>query len=243
MKYLMMGCLLLTGCATTQQNDVDTEQLMGLADTAFKYGQLSSVKSKIDQVLEVDPNHPEAKLMKAKVALREDRPNAAKALLAELVNAQDEVASESALLLGRLALDNQDAASAVQWFEKGLQATPDNAALLNGLGVAKDSLSDFSGAQEYYRQAIAVAPDNKNFRSNLALSLLLSGDIDEAYNELQPLVSRPEVPDYLQRTFALVLIAKGQDDDARNVLLQFMSEDEVDHDMALLVKQLGEAER
>lgn len=79
------------------------------------------------------------------------------------------------MALGRRLL-HSDPAQAERIFLKVAARSPNNAAALNDLGIARDMLGRRREAQAAYRAALAVSPDLRAASINLALSLALEGD-------------------------------------------------------------------
>jgi Flp pilus assembly protein TadD len=94
------------------------------------------------------------------------------------------------LALGRILLKT-DPARAEQVFLEALAESPQNAEMLNNLGIAYDLQGHHAEAQAAYREALSAAPTLRAARINLALSLALSGAAADALTTMQPLAASP----------------------------------------------------
>jgi tetratricopeptide (TPR) repeat protein len=54
-------------------------------------------------------------------------------------------------------------------WQRVLESRPDDARLLNNIGVAHEALGDFIAARQAYERAAELAPDSEQITSNLAL--------------------------------------------------------------------------
>ncbi len=228
----------IAGCAS-QSTAIDFSQDVDLAQAAYDYGQIDSAKEKLKTVLSRDPNHGEARLMSARIDLKQDRPKAARQTLIALLEEGGTQSAMASQLLGKLALDENDPTAALTLVDQGLYFEPESAILHNLKAVSLDSLGDFEKARLHYIKALEIEPDNKSFQSNLALSFLLDNQIDKADETLKPLLSANRVPEYVQRNYALILLAQGKEEQASELLAISMSTENVKHDIEMLKSQLA----
>ena len=95
-------------------------------------------------------------------------------------------------LLGMIARQRGDQATAASLFRQSLEAQPHQPHVLNNLGNALAALADHAGAIQAYRQAIELRPDYDDARINLALALIATGASSQVEAWLAPLLrTRP----------------------------------------------------
>lgn len=70
-----------------------------------------------------------------------------------------------------------------------LKADPNNAQLLNQVGILYRSTHQFKEAEDYFQKSLQIDPKNVNVRTDLASCLYYSGDVDGALAELQKSLS------------------------------------------------------
>ena len=66
-----------------------------------------------------------------------------------------------------------------------LKSDPNNAKLLNQVGIVYRSAHQFSQAAEYFQKSLAIDPKNADVRTDMAACMFYSGDVDGAIKELQ----------------------------------------------------------
>lgn len=66
-----------------------------------------------------------------------------------------------------------------------LKADPNNAQLLNQVGILYRSAHQFKEAEDYFRKSLAVDPKNADVRADMAACMYYNGDPDGALKELQ----------------------------------------------------------
>jgi Flp pilus assembly protein TadD len=106
--------------------------------------------------------------------------------------------------LARLYVRRDQLDGAIVALDLGLKTRPDDAVLLNDLGVCQLLHKDPVSAAEAFTRAAAVAPDDARPRANLALSLALQGRKDEALALWQQVLPPAEA----QKNLDLALKAK-----------------------------------
>jgi tetratricopeptide (TPR) repeat protein len=87
--------------------------------------------------------------------------------------------------LGRVYIERGQYALALQALEKGEQAaeprSPEQAHVLNNIGLAYANLKQYSEAIAAYRRAIEILPDEPLFHAHLAVALIHSGRKEEGW--------------------------------------------------------------
>ena len=87
---------------------------------------------------------------------------------------------DAALLLSFIHLDNRAWAAAEEVLSNAIQLEPNNAAILNSMGIAKRGLGKIDEAEKLYREALVFEPDNLEPLLNLAI---LEADYRNKYDE------------------------------------------------------------
>ena len=65
-----------------------------------------------------------------------------------------------------------------------LKSDPNNAQLLNKLGIVYRSAHQFSVAEEYFKKSLAVDPKNPDVRTDMAACMFYTGNVEGALSEL-----------------------------------------------------------
>lgn len=66
-----------------------------------------------------------------------------------------------------------------------LKADPNNATLLNQVGIVYRSAHQFKEAQKYFEQSLAVDPKNADVRADMAACMYYEGDVDGSLAQLE----------------------------------------------------------
>ncbi len=66
-----------------------------------------------------------------------------------------------------------------------LKSDPNNAQLLNQIGIVYRSAHQFDQAQQYFQKSLAIDPKNPDVRTDMAACMFYSGDADGAISELE----------------------------------------------------------
>jgi hypothetical protein len=66
-----------------------------------------------------------------------------------------------------------------------LKADPNNAQLLNQVGIVYRRTHQFDQAQEYFQKSLAIDPKNADVRTDMAACMFYSGNVEGAISELQ----------------------------------------------------------
>ena len=70
-----------------------------------------------------------------------------------------------------------------------LKTDPNNAQLLNQVGIVYRSAHQFKEAQDYFQKSLQVDPKNADVRTDMAACMYYDGDVDGALAELQKSLS------------------------------------------------------
>lgn len=93
---------------------------------------------------------------------------------------------DAALLLSFIHLDNRAWATAEEVLLNAILLEPNNAAVLNSMGIAKRGLGEIDEAEKLYRQALIFEPNNPEPLLNLAI---LEADYRNKYEEAYALLN------------------------------------------------------
>jgi Flp pilus assembly protein TadD len=97
------------------------------------------------------------------------------------------------------------------------QDSPDDAKLLQLIGVADDFVGRHEEAQSRYRRGLELTPADPALSLNLALSLALSGNYPEAIAILRPIATAPAASLRDRQTLALIYGLQGNRKEAERI--------------------------
>jgi cytochrome c-type biogenesis protein CcmH/NrfG len=66
-----------------------------------------------------------------------------------------------------------------------LKSHPNNAQMLNQVGIVYRSAHQFGEAEQYFQKSLAVDPKNADVRTDMAACMFYSGDVDGAISQLE----------------------------------------------------------
>jgi tetratricopeptide (TPR) repeat protein len=146
------------------------------------------------QVLDVDPNHMEARLFLAEIYMKSAVDSVARA--EEIYNSiiSQNPRNPGALAgLGEIALRRQQFDSARSYFEQAIEADPDNAPAYSGLASAYNAMGMVDEALASFESALATNPQNLQARYALGLLYAQIGNYTEAIPHMEAILeARPE---------------------------------------------------
>ena len=108
---------------------------------------------------------------------------------ANLGNLNDSGSEHSAMVEGKVALQEENWSAAINLFEKALTAQPDSADIHNFLGYAHRKSGDIDKALEHYEMALEINPDHKSTLEYLGEAYISLGDLERANAQLSHLKS------------------------------------------------------
>ena len=111
------------------------------------------------------------------------------------------------------------------------QDTPNDAKLLQLIGVADDFIGQHNNAQARYQQGLRVAPVDRSLKLNLALSLALSEKYEQAIELLRPMALAPNATPQERQTLALIYGLKGDQKNARELARRDLDAAAADHNL------------
>lgn len=99
------------------------------------------------------------------------------------------------LELAKISMNQDDAETALEFLNEGLDNQPNNLDLLNSKAVAMDWLAKHDEAQKLYLDALANSSDDTDFvKNNLAMSYIMTGDYEKAIKQLKSVETLEESP-------------------------------------------------
>ncbi len=245
MFLVLMCSAILAGCSTASKvNEHKESNGQALAEAAFNYGQFDKAEAQYRQLLTIAPDNLEYQLMLARSEFRQDKKQSAIGRLYKITAADDPVAAQASIYLGRYLLKEARIDEAKEVYQSALaKANNDEikAQLYNGAGVTLLELWP-EKAKSALEQAMQLAPDNPFYRSNLALSYLHENNVTKAREVFTPLLSYQQLPQQVELNFALLLLAEGKIEQARALLSRYLPASEVERDLRILEKRINSHE-
>jgi len=234
-------------------NAQNSDDLVDLGEKHHHSGRLSEAESCYRKALEIDPGHPGALYFLAGLTYEDDRTQAARKLVEELLHGEPNDA-EAWHLLGMIELKEANLPRANECFRKALTIQPKYTQAYYSLGTALNAQEKLSAAQENSQRAVAPNPSfpdadsvNAHRAQNhltttppnvqntaptaidadeaAARALLSQGRLDEAIAIYRKaIVENPNLAT-LHLELARVLMEKNLDTDAVDSLLRAVSLD------------------
>ncbi|MFM4758556.1 tetratricopeptide repeat protein [Aeromonas veronii] len=240
---IFISLLLLAGCSSHGDASAQSQSNgMAVAKAAFDSAQYEKAERLYLALLSSDASLEEAQLMLARTSYQQDKKQAARDGLQQLLDRAGQQAPEAANYLGKFLLDDGRTEEAATAYRQGLalpELTPlARARLSNGLGVASLRQGAFAKGRALFEAAVAAAPDEPDYRGNLALGWLMEGNRVAARQAFEPLLHYQSLPPQVEMNYALLLLAEGNEPQARLILSRFLSASQLEHDIRLLKAQL-----
>ncbi|WP_304622554.1 tetratricopeptide repeat protein [Photobacterium sp. WH24] len=252
--WIALAALALSACsrhADTVSAKAQTNAMV-VAQTAFDSHQYVKAETLYRKMLDTSapsgergqqnpratPFFQQALLMLARSQYQQDKKQAARDTLQQLLEMQGELAPEAAYYLGKFSLDDGRVERAQAAYHQGLAlqglTATQEAKLRNGLGVVLLNQNSYVQGRAAFSRAVTLAPDDAYYRANLALGWLMDGEVRAAREVFAPLLHYQQLPPRVEMNYALLLLAEGQEQQARLILSRFMSPTQVDHDIRRL---------
>jgi len=194
-KAAKMGQPLPTGGPLPDQNAQIIQQALGIAIQHHSAGELSQAEGIYQQILEADPNQPDALHYLGVLAHQMGNNDVAVELIGKaLAIKPNYLEAHTNLGLALQKLGRLD--EAVSSFHKALTIKPDYAEAHNNLGTVLKDQAKLSEAVDSYHKALAIKPDYAEAYSNLGLALQDMGNLDEAVECYhKALAIKPDYPE------------------------------------------------
>jgi predicted O-linked N-acetylglucosamine transferase (SPINDLY family) len=149
------------------------------AAALYQAGRRSEAAAALDAVLAREPEHAEALLLRAVLAIEANQAEAAAKLVQRLVALRPDY-PEARLTLGHALLDLGRTDEALRSFRDAIGIKPDLAAAHNGLGIAFQRLGQWPAARAALQRAVALQPSYAEAWTNLGNVLWSQGALDNA---------------------------------------------------------------
>lgn len=237
-SLLLSLILLLSACALQSANEpVDVSNLPPMtgqerallisADAAVSGGDVASAERNYMSAVAQSKGHIVAHLSLARLYISQNKNDKAEEILEKALEFQPGNA-EANRLSGKIALEDNKPADALERFDAGLKADPTNPDMLSGAGIANDLMHKHAAAQVIYLRALSLRPndDMSLVKTNLAMSYLLDNKPKKVIDLLKKEVKNPAAPPALRHNLALAYGALGMHKQAIGLLSREITEDE-----------------
>ncbi|MBD2773633.1 glycosyltransferase family A protein [Iningainema tapete] len=154
----------------------EVSQTLQLAIQHQQANRLAQAQQLYHQVLEIQPNHPEALYNLGMLATELGQTQTALKWLTAAIQAQPDV--KTWFSLGNLHVAQQQYAQAVTAYRQALELKP-LLPIYNNLGYALQQVGEFDEAIHYYQKALEIKPDFIEAEANLGNALHAVGKLDE----------------------------------------------------------------
>jgi tetratricopeptide (TPR) repeat protein len=165
--------------AASEKDPDDLDLKAKLADAHLRRNMAGDAKKLAEAVLEKDPGHPVAAVVKAKLLLRAGDDDAAKGVLEAAQKAKpDDV--RLLITVGRLHLERKEWEKAAELFERGRKVAPYDADWLEQLAKIYKETKDTAKLNAVLGELVSQDPDELDGRVRLAKSCLEAGEFAKA---------------------------------------------------------------
>jgi cellulose synthase operon protein C len=165
--------------AASEKDPDDLDLKAKLADAHLRRNMAGDAKKLAEAVLEKDPGHPIAAVVKAKLLLRAGDDDGAKGVLEAAQKAKpDDV--RLLITVGRLHLERKEWEKAAELFERGRKVAPYDADWLEQLAKIYKETKDTAKLNAVLAELVSQDPDELDGRVRLAKSCLEAGEFAKA---------------------------------------------------------------
>ena len=172
-----------------------TSQALGLAAQHHNAGRLSEAEHIYRQILQKEPNHPDAIHMLGVLAYQVGKHELAVELIAGVLAVHPDLA-EAHCNMGNALRELGRLDEAITSYHKALTIRPDFADAHNNVGVAFQTLGEFEKAVECHRKVIEFEPHRAEGHNNLGTTLHEIGATEEAIASYRKALAL--LPDYCE---------------------------------------------
>jgi cellulose synthase operon protein C len=151
------------------------EALVGLALAAVAELQFAEASRLAQETLAVNPHHPDAHAVLARIALIEGRRDEAQTRIQDHVLRVNALHGPGLSVMAGLAIARQSRPEYVQWRDRALTFNPKNGAFFKDLSEILGFLHLYPEADEILTEGAKLAPDDPYVRAALGLNLLRLG--------------------------------------------------------------------
>ncbi|MGH8355202.1 MAG: tetratricopeptide repeat protein [Pseudomonas sp.] len=239
------------------QKDISSpEQVMLIAETAYRAGDLDQALYQYLRAIELDPKRYEALVWVGRIHRERGNQQLAEMAFADVLNSDPDnpdALAEMGLL--NLTMRRHDLAvemlgKAVGLDQKRLGGTAADASTVdvaslkvdaqsplkvyNGLGVLADLRNDFPKAEAYYRLAMQIEPRSALVQNSLGYSYYLAGRWEEAARAYQLGITYDSNYKPLWRNYGLLLARTGRYEEAISAFEQIENSAEASNDVGYI---------
>jgi predicted O-linked N-acetylglucosamine transferase (SPINDLY family) len=188
-------------------------QLLAQAIQAQQAGQLLRAEALYSQVLQLEPDHPQALHLQGVLAQQRGQSDRALMLIRKAIGIKPK-APACHNDLGNVLQARGELDAAIESFRQALALAPDDASVHYNLALALLHHGDPEQAVRHFRRTLARQPDDADAHYNLGFARQSLGQVDEAMSNFQRALAL--CPGYLEarNQLALLLQEQGQTDKA-----------------------------
>ena len=189
---VVLGLVIFAGCQSTNNTHKQNKQQMrakwqktssemklSAAMEQFDTGQYEQAETVAKECINSDLNLPDAHLLLGKVRLVRGDFSDAKSCFLTYVNLK-QTSDEGWFLLALVCERLNDEASALRWYQKALELSPDNIDYTIAVGRMYVAQNDFVSAEKLYQDKIAANPADTDLKIAAAQMYLAWGQNDKA---------------------------------------------------------------
>ncbi|WP_374372742.1 tetratricopeptide repeat protein [Dongia sp.] len=177
--------------ASPQNTAADTAEINRLlvrCAAEHKAGKLKQLERTLNEIVELDPNHPEA-LFNLAILHRDRRDITAAEILFRRSIKADPMRIDAYQGLGELLYNARHLTLAISIFRRGLERAPTRLPLLASLSRCFMQLRRSKEVAHYCEQILAITPDDEDALWQLAWSQIMLGQADKALTTLDHLAA------------------------------------------------------
>jgi predicted O-linked N-acetylglucosamine transferase (SPINDLY family) len=168
----------------SEQRRFSFQQTLDLALQHHIAGDLSKAENIYQQILQTDPNCPDALHFLGVISHQAGKSNRAVDLIKKALTVKPDYA-EAHSNLGNILREIRRFGEAVGSYQNALAVKPENTAVHNNLGLVFKELGRFNDAIASYHRALTIEPQSAQVHANLGTVLREVGRLDEAFNSYQ----------------------------------------------------------
>ncbi|WP_339735397.1 tetratricopeptide repeat protein [uncultured Gimesia sp.] len=143
------------------------------------------------------------------------------------------------MIMARTAEDKGQFTDAERTYRVMLQRNPQNATVLNRMGIVCSKTGKHDKATKYLMEAVKVQPNNAKYLTDLGYALYLQNDLPAAEIALEESIKRDPSSKRSFNNMSLVLGHQGRMDEAYQVARTVMSADEAHANIGYICLQKG----
>lgn len=143
------------------------------------------------------------------------------------------------MIMARTAEDKGKFVDAERTYRVMLQRNPQNATVLNRMGIVCSKMGKHDAATKHLMQAVKVQPNNAKYLTDLGYALYLQNDLPAAEIALEESIKRDPSSKRSFNNMSLVLGHQGRMDEAYQIARSVMSAEEAHANIGYICLQRG----